>query len=246
MPIEPVRRSKRQAQATYTWLSRWYDVAEDPAERRSRAMGLRLLHVEPGERILEIGFGTGHALVAMARGIGSSGTVYGIDVSRGMLTRTRARLQQAGLMHRVELVLGDGARLPYRDGCFDALFMSFVLELFDTPEIDEVLHECRRVLRHGGRLGVVSLASRSPGGVMPRLYTWLHRRCPTVVDCRPIPVHDALAGAGFQVEQTAPLDIFGLPVEATLARKQPGNAPKGRAQGLSFTHTSTTVRKPST
>ena len=91
--------------------------------------------------------GTGHSLAQLADAVGAEGKVFGIDLSEGMRARARERL----------LSCGDATRLSYPDGSIDAVFMSFTLELFDTPEIPQVLAECKRVLRAGGRIGVVAI-----------------------------------------------------------------------------------------
>ena len=86
--------------------------------------------------MLEIGFGTGHCLVALAEGVGPHGRVVGLDISDGMLSIARQRLQQEGLSERVSLHLGDAADLDFIEaGSLDGIFMSFTLELFDNPEI---------------------------------------------------------------------------------------------------------------
>ena len=170
-------------------------------------------------RVLEIGPGTGHGVAALAECVRSSGYVVGLDLSEGMLGRTRDRVRAKGCQG-VELVQGDGARLPLRDGIFDAVLLCFTLELFDTPEIPLVLGECQRVLKAGGRLVVASL-SKSQGESTPvRLYECSHRCFPSIVNCRPIRVQEALEAAGFRVHSRQFLSIW-LPVELVVAaRKQ--------------------------
>ena len=214
--IRRVWRSKDQARSAYDRLSRWYDLLAGWAERPARETGLGLLAARPGETVLEIGSGTGTSLVKLAEAVGAGGRVCGLDLSEGMLRVARRRLGRAGLSGRVELQLGDAAGLPYPASTFDAVFLSFTLELFDTPEIPIVLRESRRVLRDGGRLVVVAM-SKDAGSPLARLtvrlYEWAHDRFPAAADCRPIFPARAVSEAGFEVRRQRALSMWGLPVE---------------------------------
>jgi demethylmenaquinone methyltransferase/2-methoxy-6-polyprenyl-1,4-benzoquinol methylase len=219
--ITRVERSRAEARQAYNAMSRWYDLLAGWSEREYRERGQELLAVREGERVLEIGPGTGHALVDLARAAGRPGHVYGIDIAEGMIAVARERVREAGLAERVTPVLGDGARLPFRSSSFDALFMSFTLELFDTPHIPLVLGECRRVLRPEGRLGVVSLSKASGGGLTVQLYEWVHEQFPKYVDCRPILVQHAMEQAGFSIQNAEQRRMWGLPVKIVVGENRP-------------------------
>lgn len=142
--------------------------------------------------------------------------------SEGMLEVAGERLLDAGLAERVELQCGDATALPFAAEFFDAVFMSFTLELFDTPEIPVVLRECRRVLKAGGRICVVAMSKQGKERLMVNLYEWAHRRMQEYVDCRPIYVREVIEQAGFQVVEVISNSIWGLPVEIARAEKRRG------------------------
>ncbi|RPJ21608.1 MAG: methyltransferase domain-containing protein [Chloroflexi bacterium] len=178
------------------------------------------LSAQPGEKILEIGFGTGHCLVSLAKAVGPAGRVTGLDISDGMLAIARERLQQEGLDERVDLRLGDAAQLDFIEAnSLDGVFMSFTLELFDNPEIPRVLQECHRILKPDGRLAVVSMTKTNPPGVAVRMYEWFHEHMPDYADCRPIFARQALEQSGFTVQDVSVSSMWGLPVEIVLGKK---------------------------
>ena len=217
--ISRVTRSKVVAKASYDRLSRWYDLIAGWSERKAVECGLKQLHAIEGEIVLEIGYGTGRSIVALARAVGPSGRVVGIDLSEGMRRVAASRVRKAGLSDRVELICGDAATLPSEAGSVEAVFMSFTLELFDTPQIPVLLAECYRTLSPGGRIAVVSMQKKTHPGLAQRIYEWAHEKMPRVVDCRPIHAGRALAEAGFSVTQQTEMRMWGLPVSVVLANK---------------------------
>jgi ubiquinone/menaquinone biosynthesis C-methylase UbiE len=215
--ISPVTRSKKQARANYNRLSRWYDWIAG-SEDRYRQIGVQALNPQPTERLLEIGFGTGQCLLEFARQVGPDGWVCGIDLSEGMAAVADERISTAGLGGRVSLLLGDAVELPFADHSFDAIFASFTLELFDTPDIPSVLQQCARILRPGGRLATVTLVKTDQPGFAERLYEWFHARMPVTVDCRPIWAQPVIEQAGFEIIEVISEKMWGLPLEIIVGK----------------------------
>ena len=216
-PVSRVARSKAKARANYNRLSRWYDTIAGSSEKKYRDVGLQKLNACPGEEILEIGFGTGHCILALAKAVGQTGKVHGIDISEGMLAITEERVRQAGLLDRVDLRVGDAATLFFADNSFDGIFMSFTLELFDSPEIPLLLEQCHNALKPDGRLALVTLV-KQPGTAV-KIYEWFHEKMPVAVDCRPIYAQADLTAAGFMISDLTAMSMWGLPVEIILAKK---------------------------
>jgi len=192
--ILPVHRSKEQAIRAYNKISRFYDYTEGIFEKRYVNMALKQLEIKEGEKVLEIGFGTGNALIKIAEFVGENGDVYGIDISPKMVEIT--------------------------DKKFDAVFMSFTLELFDTPEIPKILSEIKRVLKPDGRLGVVSMSKENGNSVFLKIYEWAHIRFPNYIDCRPIFAAASIEDAGFIVKYKKKIKISVISSEIVIGIKK--------------------------
>jgi ubiquinone/menaquinone biosynthesis C-methylase UbiE len=236
--IERVPRTEREAADSYTRLSKWYDRLSRSSEGPHVAEGLRLLNVQPGERVLEVGFGAGRSLIALAHAVGSTGQVIGIDLSSGMIAVAREQVSKApscpsaGIGHPdagcpltacgndvVTLHRGSALHLPYATASFDAVFSAFMLDLIDTPDIPCVLGEMRRALKPGGRAGLVSMSKACAGNVVVKVYERFHRWLPMLIDCRPIYLQSAVESAGLHCEVHQTRAMWGIPVEIVIAKK---------------------------
>lgn len=207
-------------QSFYDRISHAYDLISDAGERKAREKGEQALDVQAGERVLEIGYGTGNTMLHLAAAVGESGTVAGIDVSTGMQEVATRKLDANGFADRVQLSVGDARKLSYEDNSFDAVFASFTLELFPLEDIPAVLAEVARVLKPGGRLGVVSMATVLEGeksSSLEKTYVWMHQHFPHIVDCQPIDVVRFVEEAGLAIEQKVEMAIWTMPVRCVVA-----------------------------
>jgi len=118
------------------------------AWRREAARAL----VRPGDRVLDVGCGTGDLSFSCLRA--GAGSVLGLDFARPMLTR--ARTKAASRRERwVAFAAGDATRLPVADASVDVWCSAFVVR--NIPDLDAALAEAHRVLKHGGRLGILEI-----------------------------------------------------------------------------------------
>ena len=209
------------AQQFYNRISHAYDLIADGGEQVARQRGIELLDAGVGESVLEVGFGTGHSLLTLAQAVGESGSVSGIDISSGMRDVSLRRLQEAGIEDRVQLVVSEVPPLPYDDDTFDAILMSFTLELFPIDTIPQVLSECHRVLKPGGRIGIVSMATVTDDAsesLLERTYIWMHTHFPHIVDCQPIPLEQLVEASAFTIAKRERISLFTMPVAIVVAK----------------------------
>lgn len=197
---------------TYDRVAAIYDRVVGPIEADLRRDAIAALGVEPGDRVLEIGCGPGHALVELARDAGPGGDVIGLDAAPAMLDRASRRTSAGdGTGDRtgdrrasVDLVLGDALGLPFEDGTIDAIFAEATLELFSATDLTVVLAACRRVLEPDGRLGAVTMDRHGlEADRFVRAYEWAFEHLPGYdrVGCRPVYARRAIEAAGFAIDR---------------------------------------------
>lgn len=115
---------------------------------------LALEPVRIGERVLDVGCGTGLDMILTSRLAGPSGLVCGIDLTPEMVEKARANFVRAGTNNTNALVAGSEA-IPYDDNTFDVVTSNGVLNL--SPLKEQSLHEIFRVLRPAGRLQLTDI-----------------------------------------------------------------------------------------
>jgi len=122
-------------------------------EREIKELELAMLEVNPGNRILDVGCGTGDDAREIAALVGPTGTVVGLDASATMVAEARKRALATKLS--IEFIEGDALNLPFPGGSFDRLRTDRVLVHLDEP--GKALAEMVRVTRVGGRVVVSEL-----------------------------------------------------------------------------------------
>jgi SAM-dependent methyltransferase len=201
----------------------------------------RFLRLGPGDRAIDLGCGSGRA---MAWNATSGASLTGIDISAHFA---------AEAMERLDLVLGDLRRLPFRDGAFSKAWSLDVLEHLSPAALGEMLAEANRVLEDGGGLFIYTHVRKNGWSarlvrLVNRLAAWLERR--GLVDLgrerlrksdhlNPLADHDELARVlgerGFRVERvTYYTPVIGAFVEnilVRLAEKRLARRAAGRTAG---------------
>jgi len=202
LSAEQVAEADRRTERVYSVLARVYDGFFDWALGPGRRYAVRRLAVVPGDRVLEVGVGTGLSVPVYPGGA----HVTGIDISEPMLERARARVEALG-RDDVLLQKMDARSMAYPDGHFDKLLAPYVISVVAEPEV--VLREMVRVCRPGGTIIVVNKFQSDfrPLAWLERLLsplsTWIGFRMDT-------PVSIVTKAPGMTLVRKEKVNLFGL------------------------------------
>jgi phosphatidylethanolamine/phosphatidyl-N-methylethanolamine N-methyltransferase len=129
----------------YEKLASVYDLAFGPTLQPGRVRALEQMDIQPGERVLEVGVGTGINLSLYPK----TCRMTGIDFSSSMLEKARERVARGGL-EQMRLLQMDAADLKFADDSFDIVYAPYLISV--VPDPVTVAQEMRRVCRPGGRI----------------------------------------------------------------------------------------------
>lgn len=184
----------------YRRLAKNYDRFFGPVFEPGRQLAVNRMDCVAGDRVLEVGVGTGLSLCHYPEGV----KLCGIDVSPDMLDRARARLN--GQADRVSLELMDAQALTYADNSFDKVVGMYVASVVPDPEA--MVSEMKRVCKPGGDLFIINHFSRDKGA-MAALERLVSPMSDLVGFRTSFPLQDFLTMSGFNVTAIEPVNLFG-------------------------------------
>jgi phosphatidylethanolamine/phosphatidyl-N-methylethanolamine N-methyltransferase len=132
-------------EGVYDKLAKVYDLIFGPTLHPGRLQAIQRMNIQAGERVLEVGVGTGINLSLYPK----HSQVTGIDFSSSMLEKARERAMRKGLRN-MRLLQMDAADLKFADDSFDIVYAPYLISV--VPDPVKVAREMRRVCRPGGRI----------------------------------------------------------------------------------------------
>ena len=148
-------------EGVYDKLAKVYDLIFGPTLHPGRLQAMKRMDIQPGERVLEVGVGTGINLFLYPR----DAQITGIDYTASMLEKARERVEEKG-MKNVRLLQMDAADLKFADNSFDIVYAPYLVSV--VPDPVTVAQEMRRVCRPGGRIVILN-HFLSPNPILSRL-----------------------------------------------------------------------------
>jgi ubiquinone/menaquinone biosynthesis C-methylase UbiE len=161
-----------------------------------------LARLKTGERVLDVGCGTGTLAIAAKRRVGATGNVYGIDASPEMIARAGRKAKKAGL----DIVFNKDTieALPYPDAQFDVVLSTLMFHHLPRRMREEGVREMRRVLKPGGRVLIVDFAGTDQ---QKGFFAHFHQRHGHV---KPAEVTALLSSAGLRVVDSGAMGVKDL------------------------------------
>src|SRR5699024_10480025 len=197
-------------------VSSWYDWQHAFVTLNSDQRGRKLVvlkAVRKGNKVIDVGAGTGTTALMAAQKIGSKGSVTLYDFSKGMLDKAKEKARKAELIPLLSFRQGDMTQLPYADNSFDVGLSTYSMCPLYDPSV--AAKELYRVVKPGGKIGVAHSTDPS-NKIIKKVYKWIENiywKVPEIsLGCRAVEVLPTLQKEGgnllFKKEIGVPLWPF--------------------------------------
>jgi phosphatidylethanolamine/phosphatidyl-N-methylethanolamine N-methyltransferase len=207
---EQAQIDSRRVERVYSTLARFYDAGFDWALGPGRRRAIARLPIGPGDKVLEVGVGTGLSIPHYPKDC----RLVGIDISEPMLELARERAEALG-HRRVDLRRMDARDLAFPDGAFDCVLAPYVISV--VPEPERVMREIARVCRPGGTVVVVNHFG-SPRAPVRAVEAWLSGASQWLGFRLDLPVDTVTRTPGLRCRGTERVNLFGCWLLVELAR----------------------------
>jgi ubiquinone/menaquinone biosynthesis C-methylase UbiE len=214
--------SREQAKGFYDWLGarqNWQAFYENPAIEDVVVHG----RFDNAQAVCEFGCGTGRmAERLLTDHLPTSATYLALDISATMARLAATRLKPWS--NRARVLRTDGSpNIPARDGSFDRVVTTYVLDLLSDADIQEFIADARRVLGPGGLFCNVSLTfGQGPlSTAICALWQKIHDRQPALLGgCRPVEIGELIPGEFWRIGYQAVLTNYGICSEVVVAKRR--------------------------
>ena len=210
------RVSQNNIGAVYDRIAPIYDIWGRLTESRARNRAIELAEIKDGQNILEVAVGTGLAFCEIIKR-NPNGMNRGIDLSQGMLEKAKTLARKMSDAN-YSLDVGSAFNINIESESIDTLVNNYMFDLIPFEDMDKILIEFRRVLKHGGKLILVNMTKGERFG--SRLYDFIYNISPKAMGgCRGVKLAERLQKNNFKVEIREYFQQFLFPSEVILAYK---------------------------
>jgi phosphatidylethanolamine/phosphatidyl-N-methylethanolamine N-methyltransferase len=198
-----VRMQEPSTRVIYDIQSRFYDYTFGALVQRRIATAISHMNIRPGDRILDLGIGTGASLSYYPQ---DRGRIFGIDLSSGMLEKCRQRLVHQGRVNATVLQ-GNALQLPFDEDTFDHVFISHVISVVSDP--CRLVREAQRVAKPSARIVILN-HFQSTNRLVALIEKWLCPLCTKLGWRSDLALADLLRRTGAEVDYRFKLENIDL------------------------------------